>query len=62
MIFRSQRSNYGLIDVLADAVTVVTISLSALVWAEQTTFMETWEFFRTINDDVFTFYDILENV
>lgn len=62
MIFRAQRSNYGLIDALADAVTVVTISLSALVWAEQTTFMETWEFFRTINDDVFTFYDILENV
>lgn len=62
MIFRVQRSNYGLIDVLADAVTVVTISLSALVWAEQTTFMETWEFFRTINDDVFTSYDILENV
>lgn len=62
MIFRVQRSNYGLIDALADAVTVVTISLSALVWAEQTTFMETWGFFRTINDDVFTFYDILENV
>lgn len=36
-IFREQRSNYGLIDALADAVTVVTISLSALVWAEQTT-------------------------
>lgn len=59
-IFREQRSNYGLIGALADAVTVVTTSVSVLVWT--TTFMETWEFFRTANDVISTSYDILENV
>lgn len=59
--FREQRSNYGLIGALADAVIVVTTSVSVLVWAEQTTFVETWEFFRIANNVVSTFYDILEN-